>query len=328
MAKLTKRGSVWYIIYADSEGRSKRLSTRTGVKRLARERLVAFEYSRSLPPAEDQQTVNKLIEAYLIDRKDVVASHASLSFAGAKIIAQLGDHRPKQITMMAIKKYRQTRLNDGVGDGTIIKELKTLRAALSFGVKQGWLVVPPYIELPPQPTPKNRWLTKKEAAKLIAAAKAPHVKLFLLLAIYTGARRGAILDLTWDRVADDFKMINFTLPGRPTSKKRRTLVPTTRLVQAMLKEACELAQTDWVIEYNGKPSKTMRTGFTNALNNSGIAHCTIHDLRRTCATWLIQGGVSLSRVARMLGDSEKMIESVYGHHAPDYLDDAISVLEG
>ena len=328
MAKLSKRGYIWYITYADSTGRSRRLSTRTGIKRLARERLVAFEYNKTLPPEEKQQTISKLLKAYLDDRVDIVASYASLSFAADKIISRLGDHRPKHLTMIAIKKYRQARLEDGVKDGTIIKELKTLRAALSFGVKRGWLVVPPYIELPPQPAPKNRWLTKDEADKLIKAATAAHVKLFLILAIYTGARRGAILDLTWDRVSDDFKLINFILPGRPTSKKRRTLVPTTRLIQATLKEAAELAQTNWVIEYNEKPSKTMRTGFKNALLKSKIDHCTIHDLRRTCATWLIQGGVSLSRVARMLGDSEKMIEKVYGHHAPDYLDDAISVLEG
>ncbi|MBL4612116.1 MAG: tyrosine-type recombinase/integrase [Emcibacter sp.] len=66
---------------------------------------------------------------------------------------------------------------------------------------------------------------------------------------------------------------------------------------------------------------------SNTLIDSKINHCTIHDMRRTCATWLVQAGIPTVKVARMLGDSEKMIEWVYGHHSPDYLIDAAKALD-
>jgi len=51
-----------------------------------------------------------------------------------------------------------------------------------------------------------------------------------------------------------------------------------------------------------------------------------HVLRHTAVTWLIMDGVPLSEVARLLGDSEKTVEKVYGKHAPDYLRRAVNAL--
>lgn len=51
-----------------------------------------------------------------------------------------------------------------------------------------------------------------------------------------------------------------------------------------------------------------------------------HILRHTAATWLVMDGVPLAEVARLLGDSEKTVEKVYGKHAPDYLQRAVKSL--
>jgi len=37
-------------------------------------------------------------------------------------------------------------------------------------------------------------------------------------------------------------------------------------------------------------------------------------------------GVPLAEVARLLGNSEAMVENVYGKHSPDYLRRAVGVL--
>jgi hypothetical protein len=38
-------------------------------------------------------------------------------------------------------------------------------------------------------------------------------------------------------------------------------------------------------------------------------------------------GIPLREVARLLGDSEAMVEKVYGKHAPDYLRRAVNALD-
>jgi len=74
-----------------------------------------------------------------------------------------------------------------------------------------------------------------------------------------------------------------------------------------------------VIEYRGRPVARVTKGFKRAVERSGIASCTIHDLRRACASWLLQEGASFAQVAAYLGDTEDMIRRHYGQFSPDWL---------
>jgi integrase len=90
-----------------------------------------------------------------------------------------------------------------VKDSTIDKELRQLRAALHWGVRQQWMPSAPYIGSPGGGRPRDRWLTREEVARLIEAVEEPHVRLFIFLGLYTGARTRALLGLHWDDI--DFK---------------------------------------------------------------------------------------------------------------------------
>jgi integrase len=92
-----------------------------------------------------------------------------------------------------------------------------------------------------------------------------------------------------------------------------------------LKTAKELAQSDYVIEYHGKQVASVKSGFRRLCKQCGIV-ASPHVLRHTAATWLVMDSVPLSEVARLLGDSEKTVEKVYGKHAPDYLRRAVGSL--
>ena len=101
---------------------------------------------------------------------------------------------------------------------------------------------------------------------------------------------------------------------------------TDTLREALL-QAQKVATAYQVIEWRGRGVGSIKTGFRAAVRRAGLKHCTPHDLRRTCATWMVQDGIPTAQVARYLGDTEEMIEKVYGHHSPDYLRDAAAVLE-
>ncbi|MEF9605363.1 tyrosine-type recombinase/integrase [Paracoccus sp. PXZ] len=58
----------------------------------------------------------------------------------------------------------------------------------------------PRIELPHTPQPRDRYLTRDEVERVLAAASAPHIRLAVLLMVTTAGRIGALLELTWDRV--------------------------------------------------------------------------------------------------------------------------------
>lgn len=59
------------------------------------------------------------------------------------------------------------------------------------------------------------------------------------------------------------------------------------------------------VEWNGKPVKSVKTGFKTAVQLAGIEHATPHTLRHTAATWLMQNGAPIWEAAGYLGMSER-----------------------
>ena len=77
--------------------------------------------------------------------------------------------------------------------------------------------------------------------------------------------------------------------------------------------------THAVVEWNGKPVRSVRKGFAAAVKAANIdKHITPHWLRHTAATWLMQRGVDLWQAAGFLGMTVQTLEQVYGHHHPDF----------
>ena len=81
--------------------------------------------------------------------------------------------------------------------GTVRRELGVLQAAINYAHKRGKLTQTVAVELPTAPPPKERWLTRDEAAKLIRASRKDrkarlYMPLFILIGIYTGRRKEAI----------------------------------------------------------------------------------------------------------------------------------------
>src|SRR6516225_411590 len=70
-------------------------------------------------------------------------------------------------------------------------------------------------------------------------------------------------------------------------------------------------------------------GFEAAVRAAGIGtDVTPHILRHTCATWLMQAGVDLWDAAGFLGMTVQQLEHGYGHHHPDYQQEAVAALGG
>jgi len=118
--------------------------------------------------------------------------------------------------------------------------------------------------------------------------------------------------------------------GRQQTKKRQPPVPIPkRLLAPMRRWRHRGVSTKAVVEWNGKPVKSVRKGFEAAVRAAGIGtDVTPHILRHTCATWLMQAGVDLWDAAGFLGMTVQQLEHGYGHHHPDYLHKAAAALSG
>ena len=183
------------------------------------------------------------------------------------------------------------------------------------------------MQLPKPPAPKERWLTREEAGRLLDSCKEAHLKLFTMLAIHTCSRKSPILELKWQQVNMRGRLIEFNPPGRRQTNKRRVPVPINDTLYAALKDALELAQTDYVVEYGGQRVMDVKKGFAAACVRAGIKDVTPHTLRHTGATWLMQAGEDVAKIAGILGDSIKTVEKHYLKHHPDYLRKTVNALQ-
>jgi integrase len=207
--------------------------------------------------------------------------------------------------------------------GTVRRELGVLRAAINHAHRNGQLTRPVAVELPERPEPKDRWLSRKEAAAMIRAARTPQARLylphFILIGLYTGRRKEAILSLRWPQVNLEARTINFDIGGRRRTKKKRGIIPIpSRLLPHLHRLRKRGTDLGYVLHINGDRIKDIKKGFAAACDRAGIADVTPHTLKHTAATWLMQSGTDPWQAAGFLSTSVETLLRVYGHHHPDY----------
>lgn len=203
------------------------------------------------------------------------------------------------------------------------RDLETLRAAIRFWHKEyGPLPAVPFVTLPEKSAPRERWLTRSEAAQLLwAARRIEHLRRFILLGLYTGSRAGAILAAKWDWIDLDTGLMRRRAPGATESTKR---TPPVRLRGRILVHVRRWAAKDaaphgYVITYLDDRVRKLRRSWRGAVARAGLAgQVTPHTLRHTRATWLMRDGVRIWDAAQELGMSALVLERTYGHHAASY----------
>lgn len=332
---LTQRGDFFYVQWWES-GRAHRVSCRTADKSQARRFLAEFKAGIDEKPIPASPAIGAILDAYAEDRGKRPHS-PTLQYCVDALKRHIGDLPVALLTKEQVQRYVTERRDVGaagasaqyrkkvraLSDGTLIRELGVLRRALAWAVDERWIATAPRVERPSAPPSRERWLTEEEAQKLLDAAKTPHVKVFIALALWTAGRTGALLQLTWDRVDLDRGIVNL---GSGSGRKRRATVPIVDDLRPILVEAREAATTPFVVEFGGRPLASVKTAFRRAAERAALPGVTAHICRHTAATWMVQKGTPTAMVARFLGNTEAMVEKVYGHHSPDYLKQAAAAL--
>lgn len=262
-------------------------------------------------------------------------------FGGAKMLADVdGDFS---------RDYAKERGNRGGAR----RDLEDLRAAINHHASEGYHHGLVKVKLPGKGEARDRWLTRSEAAALIwacwrhrevqthsgrkvATEKRPlrHIARFILIGLYSGSRAGAIAAASpipaIGRAFVDLErgVYHRRAKGKAKTNKR---APSVKIAPRLLTHLRRwhrlgIARSHFV-EWNGKPVKSVKTGFKTAV---GLARLSLdegnvspHTLRHTAATWLMQLGTDPWQASGYLGMSLKTLMDTYGHHHPDHMADAV-----
>ena len=271
--------------------------------------------------AEVTVTISDIVKAYLNASEAI--SKERMNDAWKALRPFWGSLLPEHITKAKCADYIARRQTLGRQPATIRKELSVLRAAVNWAKKGGEAV----FFMPMPPPPKERWLTRNEFKSLLTAAEGmPHLVLFLHLAIGTAGRKEALLEMRWSQV--NFLHSHIAL-GMKDGGKPRATVPITATLNCVLQEALGRRQTEFVVEFAGKPIRSIRGAFEGAAQRAGLGKdVTPHVLRHTAAVWMAAADVSMAKIAQYLGHSDSRItERVYARFSPSHLREAASALE-
>lgn len=230
----------------------------------------------------------------------------------------------------------------GLARDTIWDRLACLRTALNWAYKQQLIDKPPYIWVPSKGAPRDIVWSEQEILRLLECCESPHVRLFILVAIATGARKTAILQLIWEQVDFGRRMIDFRndsdkdLVANPenilnrTKKKGRAVVEFGDTLAIALMEAKDAALTEYVIEFNGRAVANIKKGLGAAIKRAGLTQRGVgaHVIRHSTATWLADESVDMRRIQKMLGHKDmKTTETIYAKVRRGYLTDAANVID-
>lgn len=350
--KLT-HASVW-IIY---DGKA-RTSTGCGPDDLEGAKVKLHEYNVAkhattpLPEgkAPHEVLIGDLIRFYLERRKEKVQEktpsrrkdylrdmQALVDFWGEKVVSDINEENS-----IAYRK--------GKALNTARRQLQDLRAIVNFAELKGKLDKGGRVldyALPQKPKARFQYYTRDEVAKLVWTAyrrkneaiggeagykTSVHIARFILTAVYTGTRAERIEEASFKReegrpwVDLDRGIFFRKFDGEitPTNKRAdpvRIPKPLLEHMRRWRKGKPGKAGANYLIEYQERPVTT-RKGFYSlkmeVFEDSRAKLVNRHTLRHTCATWLMQAGVSIGLVAKYLSATEKIIEEVYGQFHPDF----------
>jgi integrase len=322
---LDERG---YYVRWTEDGRTRQKSCGTRDQREAEEAFADFlsqRGERKGPRDPARFAIVDSLRAYGVERAPHTAAPARVGYAISALVEFWGDNFASDVTESSCRAYWARR---GKAPGTIRRELGILRAALRHAEHHGRLTRAPHVWLPPKPPGKDRWLTRSEMAALLRAARQSnkarlHLPLFILIALYTGARKGAILSLRWPQVDLERGRIDFNAPGRAQTIKRRPVIPIPRRLMTFLRLARQRSgPMGYVVHRDGRRIRDIKKSFGAACERAGLVAVTPHTLRHTAGTWMAQRGVPLWDIAGYLGHSHERTSALYSHHSPDFLERA------
>jgi integrase len=296
-----------------------------------------------------------VLSIYVNDLGDRQANYQKFLHRIDRLTDFWGGKMLDEVTGASCREYATQRGSDGGAR----RDLEDLRAAINHHAKEGFHRGMVRVVLPPKGLPRDRWLTRAEAAKLLWACwrarevqtvhrgplkgqkketeKRPlrHLARFILIGLYTGTRAGAIATASPNReegrsFVDLERGIFYRLAQgrRPTSKRQTPAPVPPRLLAHLRRWQLKGIAGAHFVEWHGRPIKSVKSAFASAVARAGLAgQISPHSLRHTAATWLMQNGAPIWDAAGFLGMSEATLRRVYGHHHPDFMKGAVAALE-
>lgn len=233
-----------------------------------------------------------------------------------------------EITTQAVAKWLAEKRDAGLAPATVEKIRIVFNRSFELALKWGTagVKVNPVrgIPRPKFSNARERFLSSKEAGKLLAAVAGspnPQLRNIVGLLLYTGARKNELLQAQWQHV--DLERKVWFIPTSKTGKSRH--VPLSQPALDIIDQLPRFDKCPWLLPNpeTRKPYGDIKRAWTTAREEAGMPDLHLHDLRHSAASFMINAGIDLFAVGRILGHADHQSTMRYSHLANDTLRKAV-----
>lgn len=229
-----------------------------------------------------------------------------------------------KLSTMDVQRWHQANMarSKTQANGSLVILRALYKKLVEWGHFPGGLVSPAHCVKMKRPTPRNRYVTPHELSGLLRVLALEDVmtRLFFSIVLFVGCRPGEAERLQWS----ELKLWTDPGSGEPfgTWRKPRTKnglahsVPLPPMIARLAVEQREHVPADCPWVFPGETACTSRTTWhilwTRIRKAAGIPDVRRHDLRRTCATYLLDSGMDLLMLSKaVLNHTDLRSTSIY-----------------
>lgn len=329
-------------------GKRKSLMGRSRSEVAAKLRVTQNELEKGVLPRDARITIQPYFNQWLTDMRPSIDYQTYRMYE-----MQVRLHLLPHIGKVTLTNLSPTHLNriyaeliaQGYSHTSVRLVHRIAKQVLSHTVKRDVLVRNvALLATPPKEAKREMiFLSQDEAARLLQAAEGTRLEALWVLALSTGMRIGELLALQWANVNLKQRTLRITksltrknlvdgglTPKKPrTESSIRTIPITAGVVEALRQHKTQQAHARlkagpvWVdndlvfctpVGTHLRDTNVRDYAFRTLLKKAGLPHTRIHDLRHTAATLLLEDGVSVLAVSKMLGHTTvSMTMDLYGH---------------
>jgi len=277
-------------------------ATKSDAKRLKAELSVAIKRSSRKVVVPGDPPLSKIVELYNTHRG--TQDYAALRMVpwAVKYKASEADDFARHVIKDMRKKIKDEKtgeMKQAYADATINRSLATIKKGLTLAWEERLIPENYGARIKVLKLNNNREVfLSVEQVRSVAQHCSTQAQAAIWAALLTGARRGELFKLTAEHIGPD----TLTLTRQTTKTKRTRVIPIVEALRPWLQHFPLTISIDGV-----------KSAWRRARVKAGLEHVNFHDLRHSCASILLEHGVDLYTIGKILGHANTSTTQRYAH---------------
>jgi integrase len=329
-------GKTYYLRYVDQHDRQRQHKicafgdltvdrVRKEAQRLRSEVVLGGDPASKKEEKRAVPTYGELAAQHLAHAKTYQRSYGTTEgYVRIHLLPKWGKVRLTDIRQQDVAQWLAEKKASGLAPATVEKMRvifhRSFELANQWGVPGGDKNPLRGIAHPPINNARERFLSTEEAQRLRATvgnSRNTQLKYIVGLLLLTGARVSELLKAEWRHI--DTERRAWLIPTSKTGKSRH--VPLSQPAIDLIEQLPRFNGCAYLVPNpdTRKPFVSIKHGWDKARCDAGLPDVRIHDLRHSSASFMINAGINLYAVGKVLGHANHKTTERYAHLSNDTL---------